>query len=306
MSARVLAVLMSNVIEALSSIIKIERVRYWLDSKTALYWVYNNGEWKQWVQFRVAEILKLTEMEQWGHVAGKDNPADIGSRGVTASYLKTCNLWWEGPEWLRRGESEWPISSGLHDSSEVESERKKICAFTVIEEGVGKVGNVIELDRFSSLGRLLRVTAWVTRFISNLKRAKEKRDIRLGELEVGELEGAERNWIYDAQVDLKNSASFEKIKVNLGLINQKGIYICHGRLSNAELEVQSKFPIILPRDHRFTHLVILNCHERVHHLKVCATLAELRSRFWVPKGRQCVKKIIKPCLRCKFFGFQGF
>ena len=132
MSARVLAVLMSNVIEALSSIIKIERVRFWLDSKTALYWVYNNGEWKQWVKFRVAEILKLTEKEQWGHVAGIDNPADIGSRGVTPSYLKTCQLWWEGPEWLRKGESEWPISLVLQNSNEVESERKKVCAFTVI------------------------------------------------------------------------------------------------------------------------------------------------------------------------------
>ena len=217
MSARVLAVLMSNVIEALCSIIKIERVRYWLDSKTALHWVYNNGEWKQWIQFRVAEILKLTEKEQWGQVAGKDNPADIGSRGVTVSYLKTCNLRWEGPECLRRGESEWPISLGLHDSTEAESERK--CAFTVIEEGAGKVGNVMELDRFSSLERLIRVTALVMRFISTLKRAKEKRDIRLGELEVGELEGAKRNWIYDAQGDLKNGASFEKIKVNLGLTN---------------------------------------------------------------------------------------
>ena len=69
---------MSNLIEALSSIIKIERVRYWLNSKTALYWVYNNGEWKQLVQFRVAEIVKLTEKEQWGNVAGKDNPLDIG------------------------------------------------------------------------------------------------------------------------------------------------------------------------------------------------------------------------------------
>ena len=126
MSARVLAVLMSNVIEALCSIIKIERVRYWLDSKTALHLVYNNGEWKQWIQFRVAEILKLTEKEQWGQVAGKDIPADIGSRGVTVSYLKTCNLRWEGPECLRRGESEWPISLGLHDSTEAESERKYV------------------------------------------------------------------------------------------------------------------------------------------------------------------------------------
>ena len=66
MSARILAVLMCNVVEAISSIIKIETVRFWLDNKTALYWIYNNGEWKQWVQFRVAEILKLTKKEQWG------------------------------------------------------------------------------------------------------------------------------------------------------------------------------------------------------------------------------------------------
>ena len=219
MSARVLAVLMSNVIEALSSIIKIERVRFWLDSKTALYWVYNNGEWKQWVKFRVAEILKLTEKEQWGHVAGIDNPADIGSRGVTPSYLKTCQLWWEGPEWLRKGESEWPISLVLQNSNEVESERKKVCAF---------------------------------------------------------------------------------------IVNERGIYVCHGRLTNAELDVKSKFPIILPSNHRFTHLMILDCHKRVHHLKVGATLAELRSRFWVPKGRQCVKKVIKPCYRCKLLDSKAF
>ena len=62
---------MSNVIEALSSIINIETIRFWLDSKTALFWIYNNKEWKQWVQFRVAEILKLTKKEQWGH-AGAD------------------------------------------------------------------------------------------------------------------------------------------------------------------------------------------------------------------------------------------
>ena len=39
MSARVLAVLISNVIEALSSIINIETIRFWLDSKTALFWI---------------------------------------------------------------------------------------------------------------------------------------------------------------------------------------------------------------------------------------------------------------------------
>ena len=63
LSAGILAVLVDFVCKALSSQVNIDCVRFWLDSKTALYWVYNNGEWKQWVQFRVAEILRLSKKE---------------------------------------------------------------------------------------------------------------------------------------------------------------------------------------------------------------------------------------------------
>ena len=162
------------------------------------------------------------------------------------------------------------------------------------------------MNRYSSLERLLRVTTWVKKFISNQKRAKEKRDIKLGELEAVEIKEAERNWILDAQVDLKNSASFEKTKINLGLVEKDEICICQGRLANSDIDEKSKFLIILPKDHRLTHLVILDCHKRVHHLKVGGTLAELRSKFWVPKGRQCVKKVIKPCFRCKFLDAKAY
>ena len=61
MSARILATLMKVVFSALKSQLAIEGCRYWLDSKTALYWINNAGEWKQFVQHRVDEILKLTD-----------------------------------------------------------------------------------------------------------------------------------------------------------------------------------------------------------------------------------------------------
>ncbi len=38
MSARVLATLMSTVMEAIGSNIKIDKIKYWLDSKTALFY----------------------------------------------------------------------------------------------------------------------------------------------------------------------------------------------------------------------------------------------------------------------------
>ena len=64
MSARILAVLMNTVCNALSPQMKIDEMYYWSDSKTALYWIQNRNEWKQFVQHRVNEILTLSSKEK--------------------------------------------------------------------------------------------------------------------------------------------------------------------------------------------------------------------------------------------------
>ena len=66
LSARILAVLMNTVKNALQSQVKIDKVRLWLDSRTALYWIQNKNEWKQFVQHRVNEILTLTKRMNGG------------------------------------------------------------------------------------------------------------------------------------------------------------------------------------------------------------------------------------------------
>ena len=45
MSARILAQLMDTIRVALQSKLKIDGVKFWLDSKTALSWIQNKGEW---------------------------------------------------------------------------------------------------------------------------------------------------------------------------------------------------------------------------------------------------------------------
>ena len=307
MSARILAVLMDNVYKALCSQVIIDKVKYWLDSKTALYWIYNQGEWKQWVQFRVSEILRLTKKSDWRHVGGKDNPADLGSRGVSALVLKDSKLWWEGPKWLRESENNWPTSLVLEDSTEIKEERKRMpIVLSVVTEKVRTLSNVVNVERFNSLTKLLRVTAWVKRFVNNLKHKKEKRKLEKGNLAVEEIIGAERIWIQDAQKMLEESANFEKTRVHLGVIEKNGLLVCQGRLENSDLDIESKYPIILPKEHKLAQLIVLDCHEKVHHLKVRATLAELRSRFWITSGRQFVKKILKPCFRCRYLDGKSF
>ena len=299
LSARILAVLMDTVHNALKSQIKIDCMRYWLDSKTALYWIFNNGEWKQWVQHRVSEILKLSKKENWGHVGGTDNPADLGSRGVSASHLRDSKLWWNGPSWLKKGRSEWPKSLVLDESDDVSKERKKVNVFATVVEEPQDICQVIDANRFSTLGKLLRVTAFVLRFIRNLKSKKEGKELNEGRLSVTEIRQAEKLWIKQAQTTFRNDANFKKVSSQLDIIEMDGVLVCKGRFENADMPVEAKYPTYLPKEHRLTELIITDCHVRSHHCGVKATLAELRSRFWISKGRQHVKKILNKCFVCR-------
>ena len=65
---------------------------------------------------RVNEILKLTRRDEWGHCPGKENPADISSRGEVGTCLKSNRLWWVGPEWLTKTKDEWPKFEGASKS----------------------------------------------------------------------------------------------------------------------------------------------------------------------------------------------
>ena len=58
MSVRILIKVMDSVRTALKQYVEFIKTRYWLDSKTALCWINNRGEWKQFVRHRVNEILR--------------------------------------------------------------------------------------------------------------------------------------------------------------------------------------------------------------------------------------------------------
>lgn len=74
---------------------------YWTDSMSVLWWIQNNKLWKQFVHHRIQDIRRLTENNRWRHCPGILNPADIPSRGVSASELTNSRMWWEGPAFLQ-------------------------------------------------------------------------------------------------------------------------------------------------------------------------------------------------------------
>ena len=90
---------------------------------------------------------------------GLENPADLGSRGVTASNLYNSRLWWEGPLWLNKSTGDWPNKLLEEEPSEAKEERKKdVVVMATVEQPV-RVSQVVDINRHSTLGKLLRVTA---------------------------------------------------------------------------------------------------------------------------------------------------
>jgi len=151
------------------------------------------------------------------------------------------------------------------------------------------------------------MTAWVKRFLHNLGSRGEGVERRKGALRRDEIAATEEMWIKACQEELKNDKSYQDLANKLKLEDRGGVLKCRGRLENSDLDMESQEPIILAKDHRLTKLLIEECHRKVHHGGIRVTLGELRSRFWVPKGRQVVKKVLRECVtykkeQCKPFG----
>ena len=67
--------------------VPVARTFMWTDSTTVLQWLHSIDKKPVFVANRVAEILELTTVDEWNHVPTADNPADEGTRGLSANAL---------------------------------------------------------------------------------------------------------------------------------------------------------------------------------------------------------------------------
>ena len=166
----------------------------------------------------------------------------------------------------------------------------------LIESSTISVGSVIDCKKFGRLEKFLRITALVFRFIRKLKCKRKKVALIPVELLAEDLAMAKELLIRDIQSKLVSNAKFKSWEKEFGVfVDVKGILRCGGSLGNADLTETEKHPELLDPSHHVTPIIIRTCHERVHHDGVKETLTELRSRFWIVRGRQVVRRIPHGC-----------
>ena len=74
-----------------------------------------------------------------------------------------------------------------------------------------------------------------------------------------------------------------------------GLLVVGGRLKHASILSGIKNPIILPRDHHVSRMIVQEYHENTH-LGVEWVLSRIRCKFWIVNARNMVKRA---CVTCK-------
>ena len=176
--------------------IPIIKKRLFTDSECVLHWLKSMKPLAVFVENRVREIRKSTDIE-YRYVRSSENVADIGTR-ITTFKEFSQSTWLSGPGWLKLDEGKWPDADHKleHPCKLAESEVEKpsilySASLLTSEKCHSKgtlEGSVFELKAsdFSTLTKLLRVTAWCYRFLQKM----QKRPLFKGSLKTLEIRKA--------------------------------------------------------------------------------------------------------------------
>ena len=311
LSCLLLAKLIKAVISAFGEEVAVNTITTWTDSEISYYWLTQvHKEWNTWVENRVGQIRGIVPPSSWRHVPGTKNPADLATRELNPEKLMECSLWWYGPTFLHETDSEWPdipavsaISSNLEEKGSKPGKKSSTNVLTVnIVPDVTDVGEIIKAERYSSLDKLLRVTAYVIRFVKLLKQriCPENVESFDPEITTEEIMFAENLWIRSEQSKLKKEENFVKREMSLRIYeDDQGVLRSRTRISeNLKLNFNERHPIILRKLSHLTKLIVWKSHENVKHLKLEATLNDVRTRFWIVQGRRVVRSILRNCTTC--------
>ncbi|XP_070075755.1 uncharacterized protein [Drosophila takahashii] len=307
------ALLLSQLIRSITSGLRHKNITVfgWSDSSIVLSWLsYAPAQLKTFVGNRTSEILDTIPRSAWRHVDSKTNPADCASRGLMAADLIDFHLWWNGPQWLR-DKDQYLVK--LNDSrfglsltdKRIQGEVKSNCLATLTE--ATQIHLLDELiERVSSWIKLVHIVGYVMRFIQRTR--NPSREKVSGALSFEEIKAARILCIKHAQgcfqddyqlllgkKPLKNRSQLVKLAP---IIDENDLLRVGGRLHHSQLSRDAKHPVLLPKAHRISKLILEHEHRVNLHPGVSSLFVIVRQKFWIFGARNLIRKITHDCLAC--------
>jgi hypothetical protein len=227
--------------------------------------------------------------------------ADIISRGCTPKQLIDNKLWLNGPTFLWQNETDHSDNiKNIINPSETKERRRIVCTKAVINNESSEL-----LLKYSSFKKFINVIALCFRFYNKIK----------GEKITGPLSVKEIRFSHNVIVKLVQQEAFPDeyncvvknkplpkssplIKLN-PFLDADSIIRVGGRLVNANIFYNKKFPIVIPKRHHITNLIVEREHLRQLHAGPQATLAAIRESYWLLGGRNTIRRILHNCVLCR-------
>ncbi|XP_028412002.1 uncharacterized protein LOC114534734 [Dendronephthya gigantea] len=321
--------------------LKIDDVKFYTDSKVVLGYINNNARrFHVYVANRVQSIRDVSEPQQWNYVDTSTNPADLATRGATAKGLVESD-WLKGPSFLRTMLSNPPLNdeaapNRIDDITIDENDPEvRVSVYSACKLNAGERLKTERFERFSDWLKLQRAVAVLITKMKNWKASKETRSLSNGRsVENDNQHVTSRDCGESSKIAIikavQNEAFADDIKVlkrednndiesrdqlkerrrtlrrsNLAgldpFLDQKGILRVGGRLNRSSLTFEEKHPVLLPKKHHVTQLLLRHYHEKVtHHQGRQITHGAVRQAgYWVINGNKEVARMINACVTCK-------
>ncbi|GFU47967.1 integrase catalytic domain-containing protein [Trichonephila clavipes] len=268
----------------------------------------NKTRWKQFVANRFNEITSLTDPHSWYYCAGKENPADFLSRGLSADCLVSNSRWWTGAEFL--SDSEFPKNFQQvvpeldylteHEKETDVQERKKLPEADRSEETVllnSDSSNILDeiLELSNNYFKVINILSYIFRVNYNCRNKSKK----VGPLTVAEFKESEIKLIKHAQRSLFDKKEIPSSISNLfPFVDGEEIVRVGGRLENASVPYFHKHPAILLKCSKLSKLYFNSVHTRLFHVGPQGMLNAVRQTFWPLSERSIARKTVHQCVTC--------
>ncbi|KAK7913154.1 hypothetical protein WMY93_013365 [Mugilogobius chulae] len=310
--AAVLAVEVAELVLAEMDV-TFDNIEYYTDSKVVLGYIYNQSRrFYVFVHNRVQRILQSTCSNQWKYIPSELNPADCGSRSVTATQLSSTT-WLQGPAFLLKPSVQLPPpdSFELVDPA-LDTEIRPLVTTNLTQ--IAKLTSPTFLERFSKYSTLIRAVAClihIARSFSHSNQTSSCRGWHLCQPTEEELTKAKICIIKSVQVEcykeeIKCIQQETKIPPSSSLwklhpiLDSDGLLRVGGRIAQSELGIDATHPLILPARHHLGTLLIRHFHETVKHQGRHFTEGAIRAAgFWMVGAKRGISSLLFKCVTCR-------
>ncbi|KAK6750874.1 hypothetical protein RB195_002690 [Necator americanus] len=293
--------------------LKIRTIHFFSDSKIALHWIHSSRPLKRFVQNRVNEIRTIlttfhkTDVQtKFYYVQSDSNPADCATRGLSTADAVN-HIWWHGPSFLCSPQSDWPkadtdfaLPQDLCPEAEHEFQALSVLPTQPYE-------SPLRFRATSSYLKLIRSTAYVLKFIKALFQKTRIRNYTLNlatvvlskDVSASEITNAETLLIMEHYREGESTLKRLPLDKYNAHRAADGLIRCPNRLDHARTSSQSSAPILLIPEHHFVHLLVMYHHKTRFHSGVHATIAALRTSYFIPSIKTTVTRILRLCTVCR-------